>query len=57
MGFTPNEETVERINQLQLPKLEKEIWLSTDSNPIRENKLIYMRFHMESRIILKYTMY
>ncbi|HFU6610918.1 M60 family metallopeptidase [Bacillus cereus group sp. TH43LC] len=37
-GFTPNEETVERINQLQLPKLEKEIWLSTDSNPIREKQ-------------------
>ena len=37
-GLTPNEETVEKINQLQLPNLEKEIWLSTDSNPIREKQ-------------------
>ncbi|WP_002144978.1 M60 family metallopeptidase [Bacillus cereus] len=37
-GLTPNDDTREKIENLNLPKLEKEIWLSTDSNPIREKQ-------------------
>ncbi|ANS51084.1 O-GlcNAcase NagJ [Bacillus thuringiensis] len=37
-GLTPNDDTREKIEGLNLPKLEKEIWLSTDSNPIREKQ-------------------
>ncbi|WP_242247699.1 putative mucin/carbohydrate-binding domain-containing protein [Bacillus cereus group sp. BfR-BA-01523] len=37
-GFIPNDDTREKIEKLNLPKLEKEIWLSTDSNPIREKQ-------------------
>ncbi|KKZ91612.1 hypothetical protein B4147_5424 [Bacillus wiedmannii] len=35
-GLFANDATREKIKKLNLPKLEKEIWLSTDSNPIRE---------------------
>ncbi|MCH5438666.1 putative mucin/carbohydrate-binding domain-containing protein [Bacillus paranthracis] len=37
-GLTPNDDTRDKIEKLNLPKLEKEIWLSTDSNPIREKQ-------------------
>ncbi|WP_460266350.1 M60 family metallopeptidase, partial [Bacillus luti] len=37
-GLTPNDDTRTKIEKLNLPKLEKEIWLSTDSNPIREKQ-------------------
>ncbi|PFZ97098.1 putative mucin/carbohydrate-binding domain-containing protein [Bacillus wiedmannii] len=37
-GLTPNDDTRAKIGKLNLPKLEKEIWLSTDSNPIREKQ-------------------
>jgi hypothetical protein len=37
-GLIPNDATKEKIEKLNLPKLEKEIWLSTDSNPIREKQ-------------------
>ena len=50
-GLFANDATREKIEKLNLPKLEKEIWLSTDSNPIRENKLSYMKFHMASQIM------
>ena len=55
-GLTPKDDTRDKIEKLNLPKLEKEIWLSTDSNPIRENKLDYMRFHTVSRMIQKSKM-
>ncbi len=37
-GLFANDATREKIKKLNLPKLEKEIWLSTDSNPIREKQ-------------------
>ncbi|WP_264647730.1 putative mucin/carbohydrate-binding domain-containing protein [Bacillus thuringiensis] len=37
-GLFANDATREKIEKLNLPKLEKEIWLSTDSNPIREKQ-------------------
>ncbi|MGH1299063.1 putative mucin/carbohydrate-binding domain-containing protein [Bacillus pretiosus] len=37
-GLFANDATKEKIEKLNLPKLEKEIWLSTDSNPIREKQ-------------------
>ncbi|PGU47612.1 putative mucin/carbohydrate-binding domain-containing protein [Bacillus cereus] len=37
-GLIANDGTKEKIEKLNLPKLEKEIWLSTDSNPIREKQ-------------------
>ncbi len=37
-GLFANDVTREKIEKLNLPKLEKEIWLSTDSNPIREKQ-------------------
>ncbi|KAB7679648.1 putative mucin/carbohydrate-binding domain-containing protein [Bacillus sp. B1-WWTP-T-0.5-Post-4] len=37
-GLIANDATREKIEKLDLPKLEKEIWLSTDSNPIREKQ-------------------
>ncbi|MCQ6529959.1 putative mucin/carbohydrate-binding domain-containing protein [Bacillus mycoides] len=37
-GIIPNDDTREKIEKLNLPKLEKEVWLSTDSNPIREKQ-------------------
>ncbi|PDZ47185.1 putative mucin/carbohydrate-binding domain-containing protein [Bacillus wiedmannii] len=37
-GLFVNDATREKIEKLNLPKLEKEIWLSTDSNPIREKQ-------------------
>ena len=37
-GLIANDATREKIEKLNLPKLEKEIWLSTDSNPIREKQ-------------------
>ena len=37
-GLTPKDDTRDKIEKLNLPKLEKEIWLSTDSNPIREKQ-------------------
>ena len=37
-GLGPNDEVRGKIENLNLPKLEKEIWLSTDSNPIREKQ-------------------
>ena len=38
-GLFANDATREKIEKLNLPKLEKEIWLSTDSNPIREKQI------------------
>ncbi|MGG1147956.1 putative mucin/carbohydrate-binding domain-containing protein [Bacillus wiedmannii] len=38
-GLTPNDETREKIEKLNLPKLEKEIWKATDSNDIREKQV------------------
>ncbi|KAB2441832.1 putative mucin/carbohydrate-binding domain-containing protein [Bacillus luti] len=38
-GFTPNDETRAKIEKLNLPKLEKEIWKATDSNDIREKQV------------------
>ncbi|HHL0971990.1 TPA: putative mucin/carbohydrate-binding domain-containing protein [Bacillus cereus] len=38
-GLIANDATRENIEKLNLPKLEKEIWLSTDSNPIREKQI------------------
>ncbi|HFO1052735.1 MULTISPECIES: putative mucin/carbohydrate-binding domain-containing protein [Bacillus cereus group] len=38
-GLSANDATREKIAKLNLPKLEKEIWLSTDSNPIREKQI------------------
>ena len=38
-GLFANDATKEKIEKLNLPKLEKEIWLSTDSNPIREKQI------------------
>lgn len=38
-GLIANDATREKIEKLNLPKLEKEIWLSTDSNPIREKQI------------------
>ncbi|MFC9447342.1 putative mucin/carbohydrate-binding domain-containing protein [Bacillus cereus] len=38
-GLIANDATREKIEELNLPKLEKEIWLSTDSNPIREKQI------------------
>ena len=55
-GLSANDATREKIAKLNLPKLEKEIWLSTDSNPIRENKLSYTKLHMASQI-MKNTKY
>ncbi|EJR45625.1 putative mucin/carbohydrate-binding domain-containing protein [Bacillus mycoides] len=37
-GIILNDDTREKIEKLNLPKLEKEVWLSTDSNPIREKQ-------------------
>ncbi|PFF89221.1 peptidase M60 [Bacillus cereus] len=37
-GLSTNDDTRAKIEKLNLPKLEKEIWLSTDSNPIREKQ-------------------
>ncbi|MGH0457791.1 putative mucin/carbohydrate-binding domain-containing protein [Bacillus paranthracis] len=37
-GLTPKDDTRDKIEKLNLLKLEKEIWLSTDSNPIREKQ-------------------
>ncbi|HDR4483811.1 TPA: wall-associated protein [Bacillus cereus] len=37
-GLIANDATREKIEKLNLPKLEKEIWLSTDSNPVREKQ-------------------
>ncbi|HDR4553558.1 TPA: wall-associated protein [Bacillus cereus] len=37
-GLFANDATREKIEKLNLPKLEKEIWLSTDSNPILEKQ-------------------
>ncbi|MDF9554873.1 putative mucin/carbohydrate-binding domain-containing protein [Bacillus tropicus] len=38
-GLTPSDETREKIEKLNLPKLEKEIWKATDSNDIREKQV------------------
>ncbi|ASL67835.1 putative mucin/carbohydrate-binding domain-containing protein [Bacillus cereus] len=38
-GLIANDATREKIEKLNLPKLEKESWLSTDSNPIREKQI------------------
>ncbi|KXY39158.1 wall-associated protein [Bacillus cereus] len=38
-GLTPNDDTGEKIEKLNLPKLEKEIWKATDSNDIREKQV------------------
>ncbi|MGH0598762.1 putative mucin/carbohydrate-binding domain-containing protein [Bacillus mycoides] len=38
-GLTPNDDTRENIEKLNLPKLEKEIWKATDSNDIREKQV------------------
>lgn len=38
-GLSPNDETREKIQNLNLPKLEKEIWKATDSNIIREKQV------------------
>ncbi|HDR7733757.1 TPA: peptidase M60 [Bacillus thuringiensis] len=38
-GLIANDATREKIEKLNLPKLEKEIWLSTDSNSIREKQI------------------
>ncbi|UYX51801.1 M60 family metallopeptidase [Bacillus thuringiensis] len=37
-GLSTNDATREKIGKLSLSNLEKEIWLSTDSNPIREKQ-------------------
>ena len=36
--YNSNDEVRGKIENLNLPKLEKEIWKATDSNIIRENK-------------------
>ncbi|MDZ4553258.1 putative mucin/carbohydrate-binding domain-containing protein [Bacillus cereus] len=38
-GLTPNDDIREKIEKSKLPKLEKEIWKSTDSNDIREKQV------------------
>ncbi|MCU7666329.1 putative mucin/carbohydrate-binding domain-containing protein [Bacillus thuringiensis] len=38
-GLSPNDEVREKIENLNLPKLEKEIWKATDSNIIREKQV------------------
>ncbi|MEC1966892.1 putative mucin/carbohydrate-binding domain-containing protein [Bacillus cereus] len=38
-GLTPSDKTREKIEKLNLPKLEKEIWKATDSNDIREKQV------------------
>ncbi|PGO24010.1 wall-associated protein [Bacillus cereus] len=38
-GLTPNDDTREKLEKLNLPKLEKEIWKATDSNDIREKQV------------------
>ncbi|MFV5172147.1 putative mucin/carbohydrate-binding domain-containing protein [Bacillus cereus] len=38
-GLSPNNEVREKIKNLNLPKLEKEIWKATDSNIIREKQV------------------
>ncbi|MGQ7872837.1 putative mucin/carbohydrate-binding domain-containing protein [Bacillus sp. 1A] len=38
-GLTPNNDIREKIEKLNLPKLEKEIWKATDSNDIREKQV------------------
>ncbi|WP_088293142.1 putative mucin/carbohydrate-binding domain-containing protein [Bacillus mycoides] len=38
-GLTPNDDNREKIEKLNLPKLEKEIWKATDSNDIREKQV------------------
>ncbi|MRB23527.1 wall-associated protein [Bacillus thuringiensis] len=38
-GLTPNDETREKIEKLNLPKLEKEIWKATDNNNIYEKQV------------------
>ena len=53
-GLSANDATREKIEKLNLPKLEKEIWLSTDSNQFVKNKLSYTKLHMASQIMKKY---
>ncbi|MGG0299303.1 putative mucin/carbohydrate-binding domain-containing protein [Bacillus albus] len=38
-GMAPSGATREKVDKLQLPKLEKEIWKATDSNDIREKQV------------------
>ncbi|EEM45354.1 hypothetical protein bthur0005_47520 [Bacillus thuringiensis serovar pakistani str. T13001] len=38
-GLSPNDEVREKIEKLNVPKLEKEIWKATDSNSIREKQV------------------
>nr|WP_208751723.1 putative mucin/carbohydrate-binding domain-containing protein [Bacillus cereus] len=38
-GLSANDDTREKIEKLNLPKLEKEIWKATDSNDIREKQV------------------
>ncbi|WP_242262104.1 putative mucin/carbohydrate-binding domain-containing protein [Bacillus cereus group sp. BfR-BA-01453] len=38
-GLHAEEDTVEKVNKLQLPEPKNEIWLSRDSNPIREKQV------------------
>ncbi|PFB60146.1 peptidase M60 [Bacillus anthracis] len=38
-GLTPNDDIREKIEKLNLPKLEKEIWKATDNNDIREKQV------------------
>ena len=38
-GLSPNDEVREKIGNLNLPKLEKEIWKATDSNSIHEKQV------------------
>ncbi|MDF9615669.1 putative mucin/carbohydrate-binding domain-containing protein [Bacillus cereus] len=38
-GLSPNDEVREKIEKLNVPKLEKEIWKATDSNVIREKQV------------------
>ncbi|MCU5379251.1 M60 family metallopeptidase [Bacillus cereus] len=38
-GLAPNDDTREKVEKLNLPKLEKEIWKATDSNDIREKQV------------------
>ncbi|WP_270606336.1 putative mucin/carbohydrate-binding domain-containing protein [Bacillus mobilis] len=38
-GLTSNDDIREKIEKLNLPKLEKEIWKATDSNDIREKQV------------------
>ncbi|PEW80555.1 wall-associated protein [Bacillus cereus] len=38
-GLAPNDDIREKIEKLNLPKLEKEIWKATDSNDIREKQV------------------